>query len=134
MLGLTEMTLRVISQLSCAGAHDSVSVLLVALVCTAVEMTLCVISQLSCAGAHDSVSLVYYLRIIRLFWNPSSSSIFNYDITNRSLTARTLSTYKVDLNINQFAIMGQGNRVYLTSACVILLFILPIFVIKPFIV
>ncbi len=96
------------------GTVGLTSVLLVALLCTA-------------------VSLVYYLRIIRLFWNPSLNSVFNYDIVNRSFTARNLSTYKVDLNVNQFAIMGQGNRVYLTSACVILLFILPIFVIKPFI-
>jgi NADH:ubiquinone oxidoreductase subunit 2 (subunit N) len=96
------------------GLVGLTSVLLVALLCTA-------------------VSLVYYLRIIRLFWNPSHNYQFNYDIINRSYTARTLSTYKVDLNINQFAIIGQGQRVYLTSACVILLFILPIFVIKPFI-
>ncbi len=98
------------------GTVGLTSVLLVALLCTA-------------------VSLVYYLRIIRLFWNPDviSNSLFNYDIINRTFTARAVSAYKVDLNVNQFAIMGQGNRVYLTSACVILLFILPIFVIKPFI-
>jgi NADH:ubiquinone oxidoreductase subunit 2 (subunit N) len=67
---------------------------------------------LAFALACTAVSLVYYLRIIRLFWNPSHT----YTISNSSNPA-----------------ISAPSRVYLTSACVVLLFLLPIFVIKPFI-
>jgi NADH:ubiquinone oxidoreductase subunit 2 (subunit N) len=54
-----------------------------------------------------AISLVYYLRIIRLFWNTGSTYIINSRI-------------------------AKGKRTYLTSFCVILLIIIPIFVIKPY--
>lgn len=96
------------------GTVGLTSVLLIGLVCT-------------------GVSLVYYLRIIRLYWNPRSNTRLSFDIVNRSMTASTLNKSKVELNVNLLSTAGQGQRVYLTSACVVLLIILPIFVIKPFI-
>lgn len=77
-----------------------------------------------------AISLVYYIRIIRLFWNVNNiansvdakshkTCLFNYS----SSYAKPLSALKI-----------ETQRIYLTSACVVLLIILPIFVIKPFIV
>jgi NADH:ubiquinone oxidoreductase subunit 2 (subunit N) len=67
---------------------------------------------LVCTG----ISLVYYLRLIRLFWNPSNTYRFKY--------------YKAGNQI----VMTNEQRVMLTAACVVLLAVLPIFVIKPFII
>jgi NADH:ubiquinone oxidoreductase subunit 2 (subunit N) len=67
---------------------------------------------LVCTG----VSLVYYLRLIRLFWNPTNTYQFKY--------------YKAGNQI----VMTNEQRVMLTAACVILLIVLPIFVMKPFII
>jgi NADH:ubiquinone oxidoreductase subunit 2 (subunit N) len=70
------------------------------------------------------VSLVYYLRIIRLFWQPLNrfvSSGFG-DPIKRSVVISPI-------NISQHL----DTRVYLTSLCVVLLFTLPLYVIKPFV-
>jgi len=92
------------------------------------------------------VSLVYYLRIIRIFWNnglnPDSSLTFmilggkrNPIISNLrflhftgscSIRRSMLSLQKTN-NIYNFE-----TRIALTSLCVILLLFLPLFVIKPF--
>jgi len=70
---------------------------------------------LAFALACTAVSLVYILRIIRLFWNPSH-------------------TYTINNSFNPALLrVSAPSRVYLTSACVVLLFLLPIFVIKPLI-
>jgi NADH:ubiquinone oxidoreductase subunit 2 (subunit N) len=81
------------------GTVGLTSLLLIALFCTA-------------------VSLVYYIRIIRLFWNPNNSF-------SRAALPR-------GDNVASYNLVEQ--RIQLTSACVILLFILPIFIIKPFII
>lgn len=78
------------------------------------------IVALFCAG----VSLVYYLRVLRLFWN--SSQGVNCRIIQfsrpRSVSISTAATY-----------MPLDSRVMLVSTCVILLIFLPIFLIKPFV-
>ena len=73
------------------------------------------------------VSLVYYLRIIRLFYNASSAISLRflhytgtYSIRRSMIIQPTNTLYSME------------TRVVLTSLCVILLLYLPIFVIKPF--
>ena len=61
---------------------------------------------LFCAG----VSLVYYLRVIRLFWNVTSNT-----------------------NVKMCHTAHDHTQVMLTSFCVILLIIIPLYVMKPFI-
>ncbi len=70
------------------------------------------------------ISLVYYLRIIRLFYNPFTRFV---SFNSSSLTRRHM--YLQSTN----NIYTMETRIYLTSFCVILLFFLPIFVIKPFV-
>jgi NADH:ubiquinone oxidoreductase subunit 2 (subunit N) len=79
--------------LSTVGSY---TILTIALICTA-------------------ISLVYYLRLIFMFWN----NTYTY-------------TYIYSYNIYIFKNYAP-NRIYLTSTLVVLLFLLPIFVIKPFI-
>ncbi len=88
------------------GTVGLTSLLLIALFCTA-------------------VSLVYYIRIIRLFWNPNNTF---------RLSAATPRGDTVSYAFQEKQQPVNEQRIKLTSACVILLFILPIFVIKPFII
>lgn len=74
------------------------------------------------------VSLVYYLRIIRLFWNASVAISLRFLNYTGSCSIRRAATIIPSRNI-----YSMETRVALTSACVILLFYLPIFVIKPFV-
>lgn len=78
------------------------------------------IVALFCTG----VSLVYYLRVLRLFWNSSQGvncRVIQFN-RSRSVGIGTVSTY-----------MPLDSRVMLISTCVILLIFLPIFLIKPFV-
>jgi NADH:ubiquinone oxidoreductase subunit 2 (subunit N) len=78
------------------------------------------IVALFCTG----VSLVYYLRVLRLFWNNSQGvncRVIQFN-RSRSVGISTVSTY-----------MPLDSRVMLISTCVILLIFLPIFLIKPFV-
>jgi NADH:ubiquinone oxidoreductase subunit 2 (subunit N) len=76
------------------------SLLLVALFCTA-------------------ISLVYYLRVIRLFWN--------------SQTRLISGPYSVRTSVVSEGALG-GSRVMLTSTCALLLTVIPLFVMKPYFV
>jgi NADH:ubiquinone oxidoreductase subunit 2 (subunit N) len=81
------------------------------------------IAGLLCTG----ISLVYYLRVLRLFWNSSSglnTRIFQYNNLVRSYNARVY-------NYSNF--ISYESRVFLTSTCMILLVFIPLFVIKPFV-
>jgi NADH:ubiquinone oxidoreductase subunit 2 (subunit N) len=81
------------------------------------------IAGLLCTG----ISLVYYLRVLRLFWNSSSGSntrIFQYNNLIRSYNVRVY-------NYTNF--ISYESRVFLTSTCMILLVFIPLFVIKPFV-
>jgi NADH:ubiquinone oxidoreductase subunit 2 (subunit N) len=84
------------------GTINLYGVLLIALACTA-------------------VSLVYYIRLIRLFWNPSNTYQFKYhNFSSSAIVAATVS-------------LREQRRSLITSLCVVLLILLPIYVIKPFI-
>ena len=72
------------------------------------------------------VSLVYYLRIVRLFINPYTRFL-NYGLS--CTIRRSMYTSYVNTNI----LYAMETRVALTSLCVLLLFFMPIFVIKPFV-
>jgi NADH:ubiquinone oxidoreductase subunit 2 (subunit N) len=78
------------------------------------------IVALFCSG----VSLVYYLRVLRLFWNNSQGVNCRVIQFNRprSVSISTASAY-----------MPLDSRVMLISTCVVLLIFLPIFLIKPFV-
>jgi NADH:ubiquinone oxidoreductase subunit 2 (subunit N) len=74
------------------------------------------------------ISLVYYLRIIRLFYNASTA------ISIRFLHFTNLSPIKRSIIINSTNYFHTNEtRIYLTSFCVILLIFLPLIVIKPFV-
>lgn len=78
------------------------------------------IVALFCTG----VSLVYYLRVLRLFWNSSqgvSCRVIQFN-RSRGVGISTVSAY-----------MPLDSRVMLISTCVILLIFLPVFLIKPFV-
>lgn len=76
------------------------------------------IIALFCSG----VSLVYYLRVLRLFWNNNyTGNIISINKT-RGIAISTVSPYT-----------PLDSRVMLISTCVILLVFLPIFLIKPFV-
>nr|YP_009123595.1 NADH dehydrogenase subunit 2 [Dunaliella viridis]AJN90456.1 NADH dehydrogenase subunit 2 [Dunaliella viridis] len=72
------------------------------------------------------VSLVYYLRIVRLFVNPYSRFL------NHGLSC-SIKRGMYTSNGNIHMLHTMETRVALTSLCVLLLFFLPIFVIKPFV-
>ena len=74
------------------------------------------------------VSLVYYLRIIRLFWNSSvaNNTRFVFFSSNSVINRALILQPTINLTL-------LSSRVYLTSLCVILLIFTPIFVIKPFV-
>ena len=72
------------------------------------------------------VSLVYYLRIVRLFINPYSRFL-NYGLS--CSIRRSMHTSYANANF----LYTMETRVALTSLCVLLLFFMPIFVIKPFV-
>lgn len=74
------------------------------------------------------VSLVYYLRIIRLFWNASSAISLRFLHYTGSCTIKRSMILQPTHNI-----YSMETRVALTSLCVILLLYLPLFVIKPFV-
>lgn len=81
------------------------------------------IAGLICTG----ISLVYYLRVLRLFWNSSAgynTRIFQYNNLVKSYNVRVY---------NHSNFVSYENRVFLTSTCMILLVIIPLFVIKPFV-
>jgi NADH:ubiquinone oxidoreductase subunit 2 (subunit N) len=78
---------------------------------------------LFCTG----ISLVYYLRVLRLFWNPSNgvnTRVIMYNSLIRSYTTRLYSHTNF---------VAYDNRVVLTSFCMVLLVFIPLFVIKPFV-
>lgn len=67
-----------------------------------------------------AISLLYYVRIVRLFWNSTNTFKFH-------------NKYSSCIILDKNYLINNQQRVYLTSTCVILLIILPVFVIKPFI-
>jgi NADH:ubiquinone oxidoreductase subunit 2 (subunit N) len=74
------------------------------------------------------VSLVYYLRIIRLFYNASTAISLRFlHFTGGSSIRRSMIIHPTK-NIHNYE-----TRVFLTSLCVVLLIFLPLFVIKPFV-
>ena len=72
-----------------------------------------------------AISLVYYLRVLRLFWNTGS-----YRIVPNSM----LYSYTNPILGTRVDVIPNNNRVMLTSLCTVLLIFLPLFVIKPFII
>lgn len=66
------------------------------------------------------ISLVYYLRVLRLFWNTGNNRVIQY-------------SYNTPVFPTHLDVMPTYNRVMLTSLCTVLLIFLPLFVIKPFV-
>jgi len=93
------------------------------------------------------VSIVFYLRLIRLSWNSSPKGNKTLPISDMFIMRNVLPSSNINTTDNNarptgfasvdvFVFSSQGNstitRVYLTSTCVVLLVILPIFLMKPF--
>jgi NADH:ubiquinone oxidoreductase subunit 2 (subunit N) len=77
---------------------------------------------LFCTG----VSLVYYLRVVRLFWNNSVG-------THTRLLSHTKSLSFVRTSVLSDQVLFN-SRVMLTSSLAVMLCIIPIFLLKPFII
>jgi NADH:ubiquinone oxidoreductase subunit 2 (subunit N) len=77
---------------------------------------------LFCTG----VSLVYYLRVVRLFWNNSMS-------THTRLLSHTKLVSIVRTSVYSDQVLFS-SRVMLTSSLAVMLCIIPIFLLKPFII
>jgi NADH:ubiquinone oxidoreductase subunit 2 (subunit N) len=77
---------------------------------------------LFCTG----VSLVYYLRVVRLFWNNSMG-------THTRLLSHTKSLSFVRTSVLSDQVLFN-SRVMLTSSLAVMLCIIPIFLLKPFII
>ncbi len=84
------------------------------------NLMLVLVVALFCSG----VSLVYYLRVLRLFWNNSKGTSCRLIMLSRprSVGASTAATY-----------VPLDSRVMLVATCVVLLVFLPVFLIKPFV-
>lgn len=106
-----------------------------------------------------AISLVYYLRVLRLFWNaslpvnPFSTTLFKDNkglgfatsfqnsVQTRVLTFDNMNAFGIKLNsafYSPYSIIptSTSKNTYLnqlTSACAVLLFVLPVFLIKPFV-
>jgi len=75
------------------------------------------------------LSIVYYIRLIRLFLhfpNGQTLGTLLFNTTGLRATGFALNTYQVD-NINSL------NPIGFTSACIIALIFLPLFLVKPFV-
>lgn len=89
-------------------------------------------SSLFIALISTVVSLVYYLRIIRLFWNASSAISLRFlHYTGSCSIRRSMLIHPAITTTNN--IYSMETRIALTSLCVVLLLFAPIFVIKPFV-
>jgi NADH:ubiquinone oxidoreductase subunit 2 (subunit N) len=76
-----------------------------------------------------AISLVYYLRVLRLFWNASQTN------NTRVIQCNGLVSNKLNSAIYYAysLVPTASTRVQLTSACVVLLVVIPLFLIKPFV-
>lgn len=86
------------------------------------NLMLVLVVALFCSG----VSLVYYLRVLRLFWNNSKGTSCRLIMLSRPrsvvASASTAAAY-----------VPLDSRVMLVATCVVLLVFLPVFLIKPFV-
>lgn len=93
-----------------------------------------------------AVSLVYYLRVLRLFFNNAPIRVFNGGLQADSSIVASHKTVFVQYNkplsysvvSASYPAFGKGcvardSRILLTSSCAILLMIIPFFFIKPFV-
>lgn len=87
-----------------------------------------------------AVSLVYYLRVLRLFFNVSPVRDMSTPQSNNSVYVNTrLVQYNnarvipVIRNTDIPGFVDYDSRVFLTSTCAIALFIIPLFLLKPFV-
>ena len=81
------------------------------------------------------VSLVYYIRVIRIFWTKySNTSVFNLDsiLIDQNSRSVGISSSSYCNNLDSSASLTV-SRVYLTSAVAVFLVFGPIFFIKPFV-
>lgn len=81
------------------------------------NLVLVLVVALFCSG----VSLVYYLRVLRLFWNNSKGSSCRLLVVSRPRSSIAATYAPLD------------SRVMLIATCVVLLAFLPVFLIKPFV-
>jgi NADH:ubiquinone oxidoreductase subunit 2 (subunit N) len=80
-----------------------------------------------------ALSLVYYLRVIRLFWSNSTNQALN-TITTGSLNKNyAISLASTQVSLNPMPTNLQATRHYLIASVLIFLMFSPIFLIKPFV-
>jgi NADH:ubiquinone oxidoreductase subunit 2 (subunit N) len=85
-----------------------------------------------------AISLVYYLRVLRLFWQVgtahSRGSVAGRNTGSSSDNNRVIQySYHTPVFSTHVDLIPTQSRVMLTSVCTVLLVFLPLFVIKPFV-
>ncbi len=86
---------------------------------------------------------MYYLRVLRLFFNVGParentaisplSNLQNNALVTKLISYDNVRVIPVTSVTNVAGFVDRNSRVYLTSFCVVALFIVPLFVIKPFV-
>jgi NADH:ubiquinone oxidoreductase subunit 2 (subunit N) len=72
-----------------------------------------------------AVALVYYIRIVRLFWTYPTGQTLRQVGSHRGVCLSSNSVFE--------SVSAANLKVGLTSGCLILLFVAPIFLLKPFV-
>jgi len=93
------------------------------------------VTLLLIAVACSTLSIVYYIRLIRLFLNfPNGQTLgtlmYNNIGTKHRSTGFTINSYHINTTSTK---VESENQVGFTSACIIALIFLPMFLIKPFV-
>ena len=82
-----------------------------------------------------AISLVYYLRLIRLFWGASKEQQTSLIPTSNDKPQTAVIGAKLGTALYDpfYLAPSLSTRTRLTSACVVLLVVIPLFLIKPFV-
>ena len=94
------------------------------------------VSLLLIALACSVLSIVYYVRLLRLFWNfPTGQTLgtLMYQNTGYRAIGVTKNSYHVNSSLMSLYSTTFDRQVGLTSACLIALIFLPIMLVKPFV-
>ena len=92
------------------------------------------VTLLLIAIACSILAMVYYVRLLRLFWNyPTGQTLSQLMYGKTGNRAIGLTTNSYHSNSSGVYSTTFDNQVGLTSACLIALIFLPIFLVKPFV-
>jgi NADH:ubiquinone oxidoreductase subunit 2 (subunit N) len=99
-------------------------------------VTMHMVTLLLIAVVCSVLAIVYYIRLLRLFWNfPTGQTLgtLMYQTTGYRSVGLTKGSYHSNSSVMNLYSTTFDRKVGLTSACLIALIFLPIFVVKPFV-